>query len=84
MNTKILQKVLDELNKENVDVSYIRGMVEALLSTTETPHDMSTKLTLPYINPKIGTEIRDESDALDAMAKAKLGTVQKLSEESMK
>lgn len=32
MNYAILKKVSDELIKDNPDISYIRGMVEALLS----------------------------------------------------
>lgn len=30
MNTNILKKCLDELNKETPDISYIRGMIETL------------------------------------------------------
>ncbi len=32
MNYKILSKILDQLNEEVPDISYIRGMVETLLS----------------------------------------------------
>ena len=41
MNYKILNKVLDELNKEAPDISYLRGMIETLLSLEDKP------LTLP-------------------------------------
>lgn len=36
MQTKILQKVLEELKKENVDLSYVRGMVETLIEMSGT------------------------------------------------
>lgn len=32
MNNKILQKCLDEVNKETPDLSYIKGMLETLLA----------------------------------------------------
>ena len=31
MNTKILQKILEELNKEKPSIDYMKGMVETLM-----------------------------------------------------
>lgn len=35
MNTRVLQKCLDELKKEKPDMSYIRGMLETLVEMGE-------------------------------------------------
>jgi hypothetical protein len=55
MNYKILNKVLEELKKDKPDLSYIRGMVETLLSFDNQGADTNTKkvetnrVTVPYI-----------------------------------
>jgi len=35
MNKKALQKILDELNKDKPNISYIKGIVEVLVEDTE-------------------------------------------------
>ena len=35
IHTKILQKCIDELNKENPDLSYLKGMLETLSEMSE-------------------------------------------------
>jgi len=43
MNTKILQKILEELQKEKPSIDYMKGMVETLI-------EMSGGESLPIIN----------------------------------
>lgn len=56
MNYKILNKVLDELNKEAPDISYLRGMVETLLSLEDKPLTLpgsSGTVSIPYVSTQI-------------------------------
>lgn len=53
MNYKILNKVLDELNKEAPDISYLRGMIETLLSLEDKPSTLpgsSGTVSIPYVS----------------------------------
>lgn len=81
MNTKILTKVLEELNGINPDLSYIRGMVETLLAIDEKPTyagqiNTTIPVTIPITNKP---ENLDEAGILDARARASLKTIEALS-----
>lgn len=83
MNTKILQKVLEELNKEKPDISYIRGMVEVLASNEEASNPQLIPISLPnqVIHSNIPIEstlVLDEVAILDARARAAVDIVQSL------
>jgi len=69
----ILQKCLDELAKDNADLSYIKGMLEVLLATQpQIAPAVSTKYT------PVATVVADEASILDAKARAALETVKAL------
>lgn len=53
MNYRILEKIRDELVKEKPDLSYIRGMIETLISLSQ-KDDVTLKTLKPnynFINP---------------------------------
>lgn len=84
MNTKILTKVLEELNKDKPDISYVKGMIETLVSLEEVTTVGSTIIhanTIPS-NRAIADVSLDEAAILDAQAKASLETIKALSEKS--
>lgn len=82
MNTKILQKCLDELNKESPRLDYLRGMLETLVEMQETP--LQTKVYRDIISPNPQPfsykaeyalppsipEVKDEGGMLDTIAAA--------------
>lgn len=86
MNTKILQKVLEELNREKPDISYIRGMVEVLASSEEgTGSSASRTVSEMQLTPSGGGYIAptgsgslDKTAILDAKAKAAVSIIQSL------
>lgn len=45
MNTKILQKILEELNKEVPSIDYLKGMVETLIELSNTSYEYETTLS---------------------------------------
>lgn len=88
----VLQKCLDNLNAENPDLSYVRGMIEVLLAMHEKPKESHGKGYLdgrsamtddvisvsPALPPEANPE-PDEASLLDARAKASLEFVKKAS-----
>lgn len=81
MNYKILQRVLDELNKESPKLDYIRGMVETLLSLE--PERITVQIPTVVGATAINrSEPKDEGAMLDAIARANLKTVQDLAKKS--
>ena len=76
MTKKLLQKVIDELLKDEPDLSYIRGIVETMYESIEderpyTPsaNEIATKISTDKIiaeNKNLGT---DEASILDAKAR---------------
>jgi len=79
MNKKILQKCVDALNAEEVDVSYIRGILETLIESI--PETTITPIAHTSIVPTSSSEITDEAKALEYMAKAKLEETKRLAGE---
>lgn len=86
MNQKILQKVLDNLNTEKPDLSYIRGMIETLLALGEpkeadnytiVPNTM-TNHSVKASGPMSETGVMDEGAILDAQARAATAAVAEL------
>jgi hypothetical protein len=85
MNTKILQKCLEELDKETPRLDYIRGMLETLVSMDEpVSYKKDEKGYIVPVTPtaKPKTETQDEGEILTAQAKARLAAVKELSDKS--
>lgn len=66
MNRKILQKVIDALNKPDADLSYIRGILETLIDSlpeeyinTSVFKSVSTPVDLPLPNPNLNRIFTD-------------------------
>ena len=82
MNRKVLQKVIDNLNGEKPDMSYIKGLLEALIESL--PEEKlvdcisNTFVTIPMPLRKI-TSSTDEATLMDNEAKIKLAKVKELS-----
>lgn len=79
-NTGILQKCLDELNKETFRKDYVIGMLETLINMQDFTHQSEPlKIVLPphLISSANGTsDAPDEGAVLDAKAKAAIATIQ--------
>lgn len=71
---KIIKKVLEELNKDKPDISYIRGLLEAVVED----QPLIVKGDFPVITP---IHQEDEASLLDSQAKAALATVKSLNQE---
>ncbi len=76
---KTLQKILNELNKPDPRLDYIKGMLEVLVDEEESLVTVGYK---DVISNDSGTANLDEGSMLDAMAVANLATVQRLSQQS--
>ncbi len=86
MNRRLLQKVIDELQKESPKLDYIRGVLETLLESFPeeikkiAPDLNPTALHVPY--PKVGvinTSIVSDDPviALETTARARIASIQK-------
>jgi hypothetical protein len=75
MIQNILQKVLEELQKENPKLDYIRGMIEVLAASQEKPTIESATTTTPTTY-KVTNVPTTEAEILDGQARALLGKVQ--------
>ncbi len=58
MNTNLLKKCIDSLNSERPDLSYVKGILEALMESSGTVGSTSTYIlpgqtNVPYINPNM-------------------------------
>lgn len=85
MNTKILQKCLDELNKEKPDISYVKGMLETLADLSGGSAGASLA---SYYRPAVVSNLStpadmDEGGILDATARASIETIQILTDKSL-
>lgn len=72
MQTNILQKVIDELNREMPRLDYIKGMLETLVEM------QSPAVLIPENNGQIQTpqqKVHDEGSRLDAEANARLAAI---------
>lgn len=71
MHQKILKKILVELNKEKPDISYLKGMIEAVVDDEPVvaPPSPTIKSTEVKDIPK------DEGGVLDEIAKARLAGI---------
>ena len=85
MNRKTIQKVIDELNKPQPRLDYVKGILETIIEglpaemvvTTSNPTIVNAYTAAPTI-----AVTDDEGSMLDAEARAKLAKVQALSQES--
>lgn len=67
MNTKILQKCVDELNEEKPDISYLRGTLETLIEMEPKPlgnvlFSMASKSSSPITDRVKADEILTDED----------------------
>lgn len=87
MQTKIIQKALDELKSEKPDLSYVRGMLETLVEMQELPQIVDRdKQAVVLLNSGTSATYTapvpmDEGGMLDAKAKAALSTMPPLQTE---
>lgn len=81
MNRKVLQKVIDNLNGEKPDMSYIKGLLEALIESLPEEKLVDcvshTFVTTPMPLGKV-TSTTDEATLLNNEAKIKLAKVKEL------
>lgn len=88
MNTGILKKVLEELEKENPRLDYIRGMVETLVEMQGPSHAVPSSLAVvtPGFGPGDGGSTpssgADEAAILDGQARAAIERVKAIAAES--
>lgn len=79
---EIIRKVVDQLSKETPDISYIRGMLETVLSMSDVPntyHQPSaiTPLFVGNSGFQKETQVMDEASVLDHLAAAALPNLPK-------
>lgn len=92
MNQKIIRKCLAELESDNPDLSYVRGMLEVLATEEELmPFPLAgingevinnTRRQFPTANVAPAA-MPDEGSMLDRMAAAQMGQVKILAEASV-
>jgi len=80
MNRKIIEKILDALNKPQVDVSYVRGILETLLETLPEEKTQEVKLfqgkKVDEFIPPLGARTNmSEAEILEQQAKARLNNI---------
>lgn len=81
MNTTILQKCLDELNKEDFRKDYVVGMLETLIEM-QTAAEVTNRLPSIQIgapSTALAKDADNEAAILDARARAAIETVRALS-----
>lgn len=61
MNTSILQKCLEELNKENPKIEYIKGMLETFIALAGNPPIITPQNNNSHVTEKIKELVRTES-----------------------
>lgn len=92
MNTKILQKILDELSKETPDISYVKGILQTLLDLAdEGSKTVTNKVAIGMNNPvaldKDSNQEKpknsDEGSMMDTIAKAKVAQIKRLAEQGL-
>lgn len=81
MNFKILNKVLEELNNEVPDISYLRGMVETLLSLEEKPNPVFNRIDIPE---KLTPQIPKTSESLNLGRTPNLNGIKDFVDKSLK
>ncbi len=89
MNTKLLKKCIDELNKPEPNIDYLRGMLETLYEMQDFPDIKDATLQVigapqkvvrnTPVNAEVSTPFikndMSESEILDAEAKARLKNI---------
>lgn len=83
MNTKILQKILDELKTEHPRLDYVIGMLETLIEMVgESPNGRAADLGPARLGsiPSSPKESSDDGAILDAKAKARVQNIRELAE----
>ena len=96
MNNTVLQKVLDELNKESPSIDYLRGMLETLIATQHPPVIIPTQPAIqpnpwvpqtPWISGIAGTQPTQNTDPeariLNSQAAAGIAKAKELAQKSI-
>ena len=78
----ILEKCLAELNKDEVDSSYIKGMLETLLAMQEPMVKMKQPFS-PEQKASRPEAMKDDAAILDQHARASIETIKALAEKSI-
>ena len=90
MNTNILSKCIEELKKEKPDLSYLRGMLETLVTVQDAmkvpeflTHPSLHKTAMTVANEmktpvRVNGEANDEASVLDAKARAAIDIVKSM------
>jgi hypothetical protein len=78
MSKKVLQKVIDNLKSPNPDLSYVRGLLEALIESMPEERPL-IPMPIPTIGSLIAKNIpADEGERMEMEAKAKLANIKGL------
>lgn len=77
MINNILIRCLQELEKPEVNIAYVRGMIETLIEMNSPTIEQAVKAMQAKEKP------RDEGTALDDVAGAKLPSVRAMAEQSL-
>jgi SOS response regulatory protein OraA/RecX len=89
MNRKTLQKVIDELNKPQPKLDYIRGVLETVIETLPEEKYINDK---SFYGKSVADETRplnqaenkkDETEILEGIAKARIANVKNLANQSI-
>ena len=91
MNTSILKKCLDELNKDTFRKDYVIGMLETMIDMQDTPVNATKMLTRDeacievlkngFTTHYTAEQPKDEAAILDAKARSRIALVQSMNSE---
>lgn len=75
MNSNIIKKCIEELNKENFRKDYVLGMLESLYETQDNKVLKLTSVNTPGVISQVSPIVNDESSMLIAEANAKMKNI---------
>lgn len=78
MNKNLIKKIRDELDREEVRLDYIRGMLDTLIEMGDHSSVAEHSVVNRMVAGSIPAGPANEGDLLDAQARAALATVQEL------
>lgn len=77
---RIIKKAVEELGKENPDLSYLRGMLESLVEDEmRVPTFILPAVSPTFIAPADPNVPQDEASILDAKARAAMASIKEMS-----
>ena len=81
MNRKLIQKIIDELNKENPKLDYVRGILETVLESIPEDFPMQKLKILNIGSEKQPVHIAgemSEAEIMDAKARAAIENIKRI------